>query len=224
LLRSERTHTRATGDMETGKTVRTISTSQPTMHMVAAGNDLHFAAATSIQDGTVALFDLRSVPPLPPTIIATGEGAEGIAAHPTGSEVWVGNRAANTIAIVAVESAKVEATLDTGDFPFRLVFTPDGNRVLVTCAESGEVQIFDRAERTLLHTLSITADGSEQGALPMGICTDPDGTRCYVTCGRGEFVAVIDLGEHRVLRRLKTRAGPDGIGYARIIDNGTVRR
>ncbi|MCA8949817.1 MAG: YncE family protein [Planctomycetes bacterium] len=222
LLTSERARRLARVELASGTVTADWTTPQTTMHMVALDPAGRFAAATSIREGSLALFAIDGETDAGPRIVPTGDGAEGLAVRPGSDvEVWVGNRAANTVSIVDPATGKVTATLDTAEFPFRIAFTPDGGKAVVSCAEGGVVAVFDAAKRELAESISITADGSEQGAMPMGLCLDPDGARCYVACGRGEFVAVIDLAAGRVVDRLKAGAGPDGIGYARIAAAGT---
>ncbi len=203
-------------DLDTGKVLHTFATPQTTMHMVAGGGDPQLLAATSVREGSVALFDLRRTPVAAPIIIATGAGAEGLAVHPTSGDVWVGNRAANTLSIVQRAAGKVVAELPTGDFPFRVAFTADGAFALVSCAEGGEVWIFDANKRERIAAIDIHGDSSELSAMPMGLCVDPEGKRCYVACGRGEFIAVLDLQQRTVIARLAAGRGPDGIAYARV--------
>lgn len=206
-------------DVERGAVLRTWPTTQASMHMVAVTGDGHIAAASSVRDGSVAFFDLAAAAPADgdaaPGTIATGDGAEGIAMHPRRNEAWVGNRAADTVSVVDGASGALVATLTTGRFPFRIAFTPDGSRALVTCAESGELMLFDADARRLAAEISIHADVSEQSAMPMGVVSDPDGRFAYVTCGRGEFVAIVDLAAAQVVDRMRARKGPDGIAYAR---------
>lgn len=206
-------------DVDRGVVLHTWLTPQTTMHMVAVTRDGRTAAASSVRDGDVVFFDLATPPaaggaaPRPP--IATGEGAEGIAVHPQRAEAWVGNRAADTLSVVDGTTGAVVATLATGRFPFRVAFTPDGARALVTCADGGELMVFDAGARRLAAEVSIHGDVSEQSAMPMGVVSDPDGRFAYVACGRGEFVAVVDLAAGTVVDRLRARKGPDGIAYAR---------
>lgn len=213
---SERARRLAIVDIAAGVVRRTVTTPQTTMHMVAAGTDRQRLAATSIREGSVALFDLREGAAASPKIVPTGEGAEGLAVHATKGEVWVGNRAANTASVVSLETAEVIAELPTADFPFRMVFTPDGKLLLVSCAEGGVVQLFDVDKRAAVGAIDIHGDSSELSALPMGLCVDPEGLRCYVACGRGEFIAVLDLRERTVVARLPAGRGADGIVYARV--------
>ena len=210
-------------NVQTGKVEQTWRTGQPTMHMVSATRDGALAAATSVVDGTVVFFDLANKDTQVAKSIKTGEGAEGLAVDPITGDAWVGNRDSNTLSIVSRKTGNIEKTLTTGTLPFRVAFTPDGKHVLVTCAESGELQVFDAQERKLAHEVSIHGDRSEQSSLPLGVVSGPDARFAYVACARGEFVAVIDLKSAQYIDRIDTRKGPDGIGYARPVAAPNVR-
>lgn len=202
-------------DVAKGTIERTWTTPQATMHMVSVSSDLRTAAATSIKDGNVVLFALAGDGPAASAPITCGEESEGLAVQPGTGLVWVGNRRGNTVSVVDPTTAKVTHTLATGDFPFRIAFTADGKQALVSCAEGGQVMVFDAKTHAVLREVSIHADGSELSAMPMGLAVDPDGARAYVACGRGEFVAVVDLAAGTVVDRLPARAGCDGIAFAR---------
>lgn len=201
-------------DVAKGAIERTWTTAQTTMHMVAVTADLRRAAASSIREGSVVFFDLAGEGTAATAPLVCGEGSEGIGICPKDGHTWVGNRAANTVTVVD-DKGQVVKTLTTGDFPFRVAFVPDGTKALVTCAEGGQLQVFDSKTHTLLNDISIHEDRSELSAMPMGVVADPDGQRAWITCGRGEFVAVIDLAKGELVDRLPARKGCDGIGWAR---------
>lgn len=205
-------------DGEQPGVTRTLRTPQSTMHMVSVTQDGRRAAATSVRDGSVVFFDLdpAGAQADAPTAIPTGEGAEGLAVHPTSGDAWVGNRGADTLSIVSRAEGKVMATLSTGEFPFRVAFTGDGATALVTCAESGELMAVDAATRKTRYSRTLHGDRSEQGYQPLGITCDPEGAFAYVACGRGEFIAVVTIADGEVVARMPARKGPDGIAYARL--------
>lgn len=219
VVTSEATRRLLLVDLAQDRVARTWVTPQRTMHMVALSPDRKQAFATSIHEGNVGWFDLAApeATAKAPTIVACGEGSEGLAVNPATGEAWIGNRAANTVSIVDATTGKVTAELPTGDFPFRITFADGGNLALVSCAEAGTVQVFDGRKKELRQTIEISGDGSELSPMPMGITVDPDSRFAYVACGRGEFVAVLDLQQQKVVDRIVARAGPDGIGYARAV-------
>ena len=215
VVTSESTRRLALVHVGTGRVERTWTTPQTTMHMVALSPDRTTAHCTSIKDGDVATFSLVG-DATKPTVTATGEGAEGLAVNPKTGEVWIGNRAANTVTVVDPKTGKASEPIDTADFPFRIAFTPDGAKAMVSCAEGGDVQVFDAATKRLVKSISIASDGSELSAMPMGLCVAPDGATVYVACGRGEFVAVLDLAAGKLVHKMSGRAGLDGIAFARV--------
>ena len=216
LVTSEATRRLALVHVGTGKIERTWATPQLTMHMVAVAPDFALAHCTSIKDGDLATFELQGDAGKADTVVKTGDGAEGLAVNPATGEVWVGNRAANTVTVFDPKTGKAVEPLDTADFPFRIAFTPNGAHALVSCAEGGDVMVFDAATKKLVKSISIAADGSELSAMPMGICVDTNGKRAYVACGRGEFVAALDLDAGKVAHKLRARPGPDGIAFANV--------
>ena len=191
--------------------------------MVAVTKDGKHAAASSVADGTLVFFNLTGIKSAPPSLIKTGESAEGLAVHPITGKAWVCNRSDNTISIVSRKTGKVVKTLDTGTLPFRVAFTADHKLVLVTCAESGELMIFDAAKQKLLREGSIHGDRSEQSSLPLGVVSGPDSQFAYVTCARGEFIAIVDLKTGQLIDRIDARKSPDGIAYARPRETATKR-
>ena len=210
-------------NLATGLIERTWSTPQTTMRMVAVTKDGKHAAASSVADGTLVFFNLTGIKSALPSLIKTGEGAEGLAVHPITGNAWVGNRSDNTISIVSRKTGKVAKTLDTGTAPFRVAFTADYELVLVTCVESGELMIFDAADQKLLREGSIHGDRSEQSSLPLGVVSGPDSRFAYVTCARGEFIAIVDLKTGQLIDRIDARKSPDGIAYARPRETATKR-
>jgi DNA-binding beta-propeller fold protein YncE len=218
LVTSELARRLALVDIGTGSVLRSWTTPQASMHMVAVTSDLRRAVATSLKDGNAALFDLGS--DAAPTIVPSGSGAEGLAIDPRTGEAWIGNREADTLVVLGADG-EPSAPIATADFPFRVAFAPDGSAALVACAEAGVVQVFDAKAKTLKHEIDIATDASELSPMPMGLVVDPDGRFAYVCCGRGEFVAVLDLAAQRVVERIPARAGPDGIGYARLRGTGS---
>jgi YVTN family beta-propeller protein len=204
-------------DLESGKVVTALPTAQRTLHMVALAEDGRTAFGASIGDGTLGVFALETAAePAPARLLETGDGAEGIAVRPGSGEIWVTNRAADTVSVVDKEGKAEVAELEAASFPIRVAFTPDGARALVSCAEAGVVQVFDCKKRELAGTIVLGGDKTELSPLPIGVCVQPDGRFAWVACQRGEFLAVIDLQTLALVDRVPARRGPDGMAFARI--------
>lgn len=213
VVTSESTRRLLVVDLATKKVVRTLPTTQSTLHMVELSPDGITAFGTSIQDGTLGVFALDGSN-ASAKLTATGDGAEGLAVSPRDGSIWVGNRSADSLSVLDGADHTVKATIPTATFPIRVAFTTDGTRVLVSCAEAGCVQVFDAAKRQLEGTIDLLGDKTELSPVPIGICPEPDGKRAWIACQRGEFLALVDLATLTVIDRIPGGKGPDGMAFA----------
>jgi len=192
-------------DAGSGEILHAWETAQEVSHMVVATPDEKKLYVANIRSGTVTVIERASgrVASVP-----TGEGAEGIDVSRDGKEVWVGNRASNTLSVLDAATDSVIATFPSGgQMPIRVKFTPDGREAWVSNARSASVTVFDAARRALLATLAV-------GAVPVGIQMSPDGRRAFVACTNDDVVKVIDVRARRVVRDLRTGKEPDGMAWA----------
>jgi YVTN family beta-propeller protein len=98
-------------------------------HMVRLSPDGRLAyVASRGGEGTLSIVSL--VEDVPPVVIPTGAGAEGLAVTPDGTEVWVANRDAASLSVVDPIAAAVVATVETHPGPSRVDISAAG-RVLV---------------------------------------------------------------------------------------------
>src|SRR5262245_55251507 len=137
VVTSEMTQRLLVVDVKKGIVERALATPQTLLHMVALAKDGAHAFGASVADGTLGTFALDGSTPA--SVLKTGDGAEGIAVAPGSGEVWVANRKADTLSVVAADGGKVLQELATAGVPIRVAFTPDGACALVSCAEAGEV-------------------------------------------------------------------------------------
>jgi YVTN family beta-propeller protein len=192
-------------DASNGEIQKVWQTDQNVSHMVAPTPDENKLYVANIGSGSVTVIDrstdiVKSIP--------TGAGAEGIDVAPNGKEVWVSNRAANTLSVLDATRDRALATFESGgEMPIRVKFTPDGRQVWVSNARSNAVSVFDAATRQLLATIEV-------GAVPVGILMTPDGRRAFVANTNANQVTVIDVAERKVLRTFTTGTEPDGMAWA----------
>ncbi len=210
-------------DIETGQIVKAMSTGEPVSHMVAATPDFSRAFVPSIRTGNVVVFDLNAGQMI--GSVYSGAGAEGIAMHPAGKEVWVTNRADNTISIIDTESLTVLETIPCADFPIRAKFTPNGKLFLVSNARSGDIGVFDHATRQQLAAITLTPPVPEgvdetryfsefEGtSIPIGLVV-PDNLWAYVANTRSDAVSIINLETFTITGHFPVGQEPDGINFS----------
>jgi DNA-binding beta-propeller fold protein YncE len=191
-------------DISAGKVEKAIKTPGLPCHMVVPTPDGRRAFATSIQLGSLVVLDLEKG--VMTKAIATGKGAEGFDISPDGKEIWVGNRAEDTITVVDAESLEINGTIESKGFPIRLKFTAAGDRVLVSNYRAGKVTVYDRATRKPVGSVAM-----EEDAAPIGILVAPDGRHAFIANTRADKVTVIDIEDMKIVAALQAGKTPDGM-------------
>ena len=210
-------------DVESTEIIQKMHTGEQVSHMVAATPDFTRAFVPSIRTGNIVVFDLESRELI--DRVYSGEGAEGIAVHPEGHEVWVTNRADNTITVFDTQTLKVLETIPCEDFPIRAKFTPNGKLFLVSNASSGDIGVFDAINRKKITSIKLTLpvpegeDESryfaefEETSVPIGLVV-PDNRWAYVANTRSDAVSVIDLENMEITEHFTAGKEPDGIHFS----------
>ncbi len=202
-------------DVEAGEVLRSIEVGNGLPHMVALSPDGRRAYVTQLRSGVLSVIDLEAGEKL--RDIETGAGAEGVAVAPDG-EIWVGNRADDTVVVVDPERLAVVATLTSTGFPIRVTMTPDGGTVLVTNARAATLAVFDRLRREQIATVELSDPELKYRpsmlgttALPIGAEVAPDGKRVFVAISGGDRVAVIDSATWKITGYWTTGREPDAL-------------
>ena len=209
-------------NIKTGTVEQSISTGAHPCHMVALTSAEKTAFATSVSAGTLTVLDVMKGKQI--KTIRTGGGAEAIDLSPEGKEIWVGNRAEDTISIINGETLDIIATLESKHFPIRLKFTPDGKHVLVSNRQSNEVSVFDAKTRTEVRRIPMIADevgeltgrflSNVAGAAPIGILVHPNNDYAFIANTGADFVSVIDLNQWKIITKLEAGREPDGMAFS----------
>ena len=211
-------------DVRKAEIVSAMETGGAVGHMVAVSGDGSRAFVPHMYSDNVAVFDLATGERI--ASIPLGEQPEGIDARPGHPEVWITNRAGNSVSVLDTQTLEVIETIACADFPIRLKFTPDGKYALVSNARSGDVVVFDAAEREEVHRIAMLAEsvadkderlfGEQFGdsPTPVGIVIHPDGHHAYVANTNADVISVIDLKKFELVDRLVAGEEPDGMAWS----------
>lgn len=198
-------------DIEDLHIVRTFPTGGREGHMVRVSPDGAFAyVASRGAEGTLSVISLREN--LPPAVIPTGRGAEGLAVSPDGTEVWVVNRQAGSISIVNTATLDVVATLPARPGAGRAEISA-GGRVLVpngsAGAEAGRyLTVYDLGSRRVEKEFAI---GEGAGAFSIHLV----GERAFVIDRAARSIAIYDLASLTPAATIvEDHANPDGVAYS----------
>jgi len=207
IVTVEGSATIAVVDVEAGKVTKAIATPGFPCHMVVPSPDGRRAYATSISRGSLIALDLEKGEVT--GVVESGRGAEGFDLSPDGKEVWVGNRAEDSVSIIDAKTLEIVRTVPAEGFPIRVKFAQEGAVVLVSCATGGTVRVVDVESRKELGAIAM-----EEGSAPIGILVAPDQRHAFVANTRANTVAVIDTKEMKRVTILKAGKTPDGMALS----------
>jgi YVTN family beta-propeller protein len=186
-----------------------FETGQNTTHMVLPTKDLRTIFTSNISSNSVSAIEQGSGGAWTQTVIAVGQGPEGLDLSPNGREVWSAHSRDGGVSVIDVASKKVTQTIALGTKRSnRIKLTPDGKYALVSDIEAGELVIVDAPARKEFKRVAL-------GKSPEGILIAPDGTRAFVAVNGDNHVAVVDLKTWTVTRKLQTGDGPDGMAWVK---------
>jgi DNA-binding beta-propeller fold protein YncE len=199
-----------------GTISKAIATQGDGSHMVGVTANGALAYTGNMRSNTVSELDLRSgrftrswnVPTTPEAINVT----------PDGKEVWVGSNATGVVSVIDLASGRVTPVAEGVKWPYRVLYTPDVNTVLLPDLRGEELRFLDRASRRELSRLSFPGGG------PQGITITPDGRYAFQSLSAQGRVAIIDMLTRAVVGHLAAGDTPDGIAYTtRVVAVGPMQ-
>ena len=203
-------------DVVARKVIRAYPTGGREGHMVRLSPDDTRAYVTSRgAAGTLSVISLAG--DTAPVVIPTGEGAEGLAVSPDGSEVWVVNRVAGTISIVDTRSLTVAATVNVPPDARRAEIST-GGRVLVPHggapdAPAQVLSVYDLRRRALIGRHAMHAGRKGPGGFGIHIV----GERAFASDRAGRALLAMDLANPATAAAIATGLDdPDGLAYSAV--------
>lgn len=134
------------------------------------------------------------------TVFTTG--AFGVAAHPSGLEVYVSG--ANQVSVIDTATNTVVAAIPVGNDPRGIAVNPAGTRVYVANFGSDTVSVIDTATRVVIANVAV-GDGA------WGTAVSPDGARVYATNLTDDTVSAIDTASNTVVATIPVGDAPLGV-------------
>ena len=186
-----------------------FETGQNATHMVLPSKDLRTIFTSNIASNSVSAIEQGAGGAWTQTVIAVGQGPEGIDLSPDGREVWSAHSRDGGVSVIDAAAKKVKQTIALGTKRSnRIKLTPDGKFALVSDSEAGDLVVVDAPARKEIKRIAL-------GRSPEGIVIAPDGSRAFVAVNGDNHVAVVDLKTWMVTKKLQTGTGPDGMAWLR---------
>lgn len=206
LVTSETRQAVVVVDVEAGTVLGAIPTGNPGSHMLALPRSQQRVYTANIGNGTLSEMDVSTRALVRSMPVATR--TEGIGVTPDGTQAWLGSNDGKTVSVVDLPRFQVAHVFDGFGFPYRIGFSPDGSRAIVTDPTNDEVRVYDARALKELGRVS-----TGKGSGPEGVFFAPDGRMAYLSLNQGNAIAEIDVAGLAVARRFDTELRPDGVTY-----------
>ncbi|MEM7023637.1 MAG: beta-propeller fold lactonase family protein [Pseudomonadota bacterium] len=168
-------------------------------HQVAVSDVTGQMIASNTADDTISIIDLST---LEATTLPLDHEPEHMELDPSGRLLAVGNIAAGTVSLVALDAPREIARVDGLFSPHNLTFSPDGSRLYVANLGADHVSVVDVAKAQVTGEIRVAeplavasaeqqADEEFQGII--NVTRTPDGRLGFAAHGEGDRLAVLDL-------------------------------
>jgi DNA-binding beta-propeller fold protein YncE len=198
-------------NVETGEIVSELPTEGDVSHMLAIPGSADLIYTSDIRDATVTEIEVARGASIRKFKVPVTPEAVGVT--PDGSEVWVGSNDLGVVSVVDTESGEVTQALEGFGWPYRVVFSDDGETVLLPDLRGNELRIVDVQSRTEKTRVSFPDAG------PQSVVFSADGKYVFQTLSLEDRVAVIELESGSVIGYLPAGYRPDGLAHtARVVE------
>jgi len=198
-------------NVETGEIVSELPTEGDVSHMLAIPGSADLIYTSDIRDATVTEIEVARGASIRKFKVPVTPEAVGVT--PDGSEVWVGSNDLGVVSVVDTESGEVAQVLEGFGWPYRIVFSEDGQTALLPDLRGNELRIVDVESRSDRARVSFPDAG------PQSVVFSADGKYAFQTLSLEDRVAVIKLDSGSVIGYLPAGYRPDGVAHtARVVE------
>lgn len=198
-------------NVETGEIVSELPTEGDVSHMLAIPGSADLIYTSDIRDATVTEIEVARGASIRKFKVPVTPEAVGVT--PDGSEVWVGSNDLGVVSVVDTESGEVAQVLEGFGWPYRIVFSEDGQTALLPDLRGNELRIVDVESRSDRARVSFPDAG------PQSVVFSADGKYAFQTLSLEDRVAVIELESGSVIGYLPAGYRPDGLAHtARVVE------
>jgi DNA-binding beta-propeller fold protein YncE len=198
-------------NVETGEIVSELPTEGDVSHMFFNDTATTEIYTSDIRDATVTEIEVARGASVRKFQVPVTPEAVGVT--PDGSEVWVGSNDLGVVSVVDTESGEVTQALEGFGWPYRVVFSEDGETVLLPDLRGNELRIVDVESRSDRTRVSFPDAG------PQSVVFSADGKYAFQTLSLEDRVAVIELDSGSVIGYLPAGYRPDGLAHtARVVE------
>jgi len=198
-------------NVASGEIVSELPTEGDVSHMLAIPGSADLIYTSDIRDATVTEIEVARGASVRKFQVPVTPEAVGVT--PDGSEIWVGSNDLGVVSVVDVASGEVTQALEGFGWPYRVVFSEDGETVLLPDLRGNELRIVDVGSRSEKARVAFPEAG------PQSVVFSADGRYAFQALSQQDRVAVVELESGAVVGYLPAGYRPDGVAHtARVVE------
>lgn len=187
--------------------------SSPTQVALSANGDTGYVAQFVPGRNAVRLFRTGTMTLMDSISSLNFDRPHGVQVTPDGTELWVTGNSTDNLLVANLATGESELVQlnnqPPGDgfqlLPYQTVMTSDNRYVYVSCQQSGEVRVVDRATRSVVKSIPV-------GQWPLILAISPDNQFVYSANRNSNDVSVIRTSDNTVVATIpNVGPGPHGI-------------
>jgi DNA-binding beta-propeller fold protein YncE len=190
-------------DVDTGKTVGEI-TGTNGVHGVAIASDLGRGYTSNGRDGSVTIFDLKTLKPLGQ--VKVGVNPDAIIYDPATRRVFAFNRGSSDVSAIDAADGKVAGLVALGGHP-EFAASDGKGTVFVNLDDKSEVVVLDSLKLQVRSRWPVSP-----GEDPSGMSIDLKHRRLFIGCGNKKMI-VMNADNGRVVADLPIGGGVDATAF-----------
>ena len=191
-------------DAATGKVLGEVADT-PGVHGVAVVPELNKGFATNGKDGTISVFDLKTLQTLQK--IKAGKGPDAILYDPASKKIYAFNHGSGEVTLIDPAALDQEPiTLDVGG-ALEFGVADGAGHVYVNVEDKHEVVAIDSKQQKIIAHWSVAP-----GEGPTGLAMDVKHRRLFSGCGN-KMMVILDADSGKVLGTAPIGAGVDGVAF-----------
>jgi YVTN family beta-propeller protein len=197
-------------DVTSGELTAELPTEGDVSHMLAIPASADRIFTSDIRDATVTEIGIAQGGPLRKIDVPVTPEAIGV--KPDGSEVWVGSNELGIVSVIDTGSGSVESALDGFGWPYRVVFSSDGEMALIPDLRGEELRFIDASTRGEIGRVPFPGGG------PQSVAFSADERFVFQALSQQNRVAVLNASTREVVGHLPAGNRPDGVAHtARVV-------
>jgi YVTN family beta-propeller protein len=190
-------------DADTGKSVGEIPDT-PGVHGIAIADDLGRGFTSNGRDGSVTIFDLKSLKTI--SKVKVGTNPDCIIYDPESHRVFAFNRSSSDVSAIEAKTGDVAAPIALGGHPEFAAVDGKG-MVYANLDDKSEIVAIDSKKLAVKAHWPIAP-----GQGPSGLAIDRKHMRLFAVCGNKKMI-VVDATNGKVITDLPIGSGVDAAGF-----------